>query len=110
VNDQNRARFQELRNKQSTGALNVAEQSELTTLIEKIEADEAAYLLPATQRLRGQREELEAQNHQLEALSLRKEALARRLHDVLTEARAECQAIESELIALRNGHDHPKTE
>jgi len=57
----------------------------------ELEADEAGYLTPATERLRQGRETLEAQNHALEALGRRKEMLALHLRDFLAEAQAERQ-------------------
>ena len=59
---------------------------------------EGAYLVPATERLRQQREAIEAQNRVLEVLAHRKEVLVRRLHDFLSEAQAERRAIECEFM------------
>ncbi len=105
--EQKRERFQQLR--QRNGALTDAEQAELAQLVQELEAEEAAYLTPATQRLRQEREALEVQNQALEALALRKEALVRRLREFLGEAQAERRAIESELAAVLGGNQAPET-
>ncbi|HTU93646.1 MAG TPA: hypothetical protein VMF69_26440 [Gemmataceae bacterium] len=86
--DQKKSRFQELRQRQQESGLSEAEQAELTLLIKEVEAAEASYLSPTTQRLRQERESLEDQNRCLEALVSRKEALARRLRDFLAEAQS----------------------
>jgi len=80
-----------------------AEQAELAQLVQELEAAEANYLRPATERLRQQRETLQTQNRALETLALRKEALVLRLRDFLAEAQAERRAIESELAAVLAG-------
>jgi hypothetical protein len=77
--EQKRSRFQQLRQRQREGGLTEAEQAELTLLVQELEAAEAAYLAPATARIRREREALEAQNRALECLTLGKEALVRRL-------------------------------
>jgi len=51
----------------------------LALLIKELETAEAAYLSPATQLLRQEREMLEEQNRTLEALVRRKEALVKHL-------------------------------
>lgn len=101
--EQKRSRFQELRQRQQEGGLSEAEQNELALLVLELEAGEAAYLTPATQRMKEERESLEEQNQSLEALVRRKEDLARRLRDFLTEAQAERRAIERELTAVLAG-------
>lgn len=101
--EQKSRRFQELRQRQQEGQLSEAEQAELTLLAKELEDSEAAYLSPATQRLRQDRESLEDQNRSLEALVRRKEDLVRRLQDFLAEAQAERRAIERELNAVLSG-------
>ena len=98
--EQKRSRFQELRGRQQQSTLTEAEQAELAILVQELEAAEASYLTPATQRLRQEREALETQNRTLEALALRREALVRRLRDFLAEAQAERRAIDRELAAV----------
>lgn len=98
--EQKRRRFQELRQRQQEGELSEAERAELALLVQELEAVEAAYLTPATQRLRQEREAVEEQNRSLEALVRRKEALAQRLRDFLSETQAERRAIERELTAV----------
>jgi peroxiredoxin len=99
--EQKSRRFQELR--QREGGLSAAELAELTLLVQELEAAEAAYLSPTTQRLRQEREVLEQQNRTLEALLHRKESLVRRLGVFLAEAQAERRAIERELSAVLAG-------
>jgi hypothetical protein len=93
-------RFQQLRQQDLLGLLTEGEQAELASLRQELESVEAAYLAPATQRLRQQRESIEIQNSRLEALIRRKESLAQRLGDFLQDARAERDAIEGELAVV----------
>jgi hypothetical protein len=106
--EQKSGRFQELRQRQ--GALTEAEQAELALLFQELESGEAAYLTPAAERLRQEREALEARNRTLEALASRKEALVRRLRDFLAEAQAERRAIETELAAVLAGSRGSRTD
>lgn len=108
--EQRRSRFQQLRQRQGNGALTEAEQAELALLTQELEAGEAGYLAPTTERLRQERETLEAQNRTLEALALRKEALVRRLRDFLAESQAERRAIDGELAAVLAGSRGLKTD
>ena len=108
--EQKSARFQELRQRQQENRLVEAEQAELAALIRELEAGEAAYLTPATERLRREREAREAQNHALEKLILRKVGLLRRLRTFLDEARAERRAIASELATVLAGGPGSETE
>jgi hypothetical protein len=101
--EQKRSRFHQLRQRLRDGGLREAEQAELALLVQELEADEAGYLTPSTERLRQERETLEAQNRALEVLARRKAALALRLRDFLAEALTERQAIESELDAVLAG-------
>lgn len=101
--EQKSYRFQELRQRQQDGTLTGSEQAELALLVRELEATEAAYLAPATDRLRQQRQTLETQNRILEGLALRKGALVQRLRSFLAEAKAEQQAIECELAAALAG-------
>lgn len=101
--EQKSHRFQQLRQRQQESGLNEAEQDELALLVKELEAAEAAYLAPATQQLRQERETLDDQNRGLENLIRRKEALVRRLHDFLAETQAERRAIERELTAVLAG-------
>lgn len=101
--EQQRARFESLRFRQQP--LSEAELAELARLTNELEAAEAEYLRPATERLRSEREVVEAQNRALEALSRRKSDLVARLRDVLQTAREERRAIDGELAAvLAGGH------
>jgi len=81
--EQKRSRFQQLSQRHGESVLSEAELAELALLVQELEAAEATYLTPATERLRQERETLEAQNLKLEVLALRKEALVRRIGDFL---------------------------
>jgi hypothetical protein len=107
--EQKRSRFHQLRQRQRDGGLPTVEQAELALLVKELEAAEAGYLTPATERLRQERETLEAQNRALEVLGRRKEVLALRLRDFLAEAQAERQAIESEFAAVLAGNRGSET-
>src|SRR5438552_10695844 len=85
--EQKRQRFQQLREREN--ALTEAERGELGGLVKELEAAEAAYLAPATERLRQEGKTLEKRNRALDVLARRKEALLRRLREFLGEARAE---------------------
>ena len=61
---------------------------------------EAAYLKPATERMRQENELTIKQNAELDELIERKEALVQRLQHVLAETRAERQAIETKLATV----------
>lgn len=106
--EQKRSRFEQLR--QCESVLTEGEQSELSHLIQEIEAAEAAYLAPAAIRLRQQRDTVESQNRTLEVLARRKEDLVSRLRDFLAEAHAERRAIESELAAVMAGSRASQTD
>lgn len=103
-------RFQQLRQRQRESVLTEAEQAELALLVRELEAAEAAYLTPATERLRQERGTLETQNRALEVLALRKEALVLRLRDFLAEAQTERRAIECELTAVLAGTQGSETD
>jgi hypothetical protein len=64
--DQRRQRFQELRARESM--LTNGELTELALLVRELEEADAAYLTPATVRLREERDAVEAQNRALEHL------------------------------------------
>src|SRR6266404_4618077 len=100
---QRSSRFQQLRQRERENVLTEAEQAELALLVQELEAAEATYLTPATERLRQERRTLETQNGALEVLALRKETLVLRLRDFLAEAQAERRAIECELAAVLAG-------
>ncbi len=98
--EQKRSRFEQLRQHRETSVRPEAEQAELALLTQELEAAEAGYLTPATERLRQEREALESQNRALETLARRKQALVQRLHDFLAETQAERRAIDGELAAV----------
>jgi len=101
--DLKRRRFQQLREKELQGLLTQIEQAELASLVQELHAAEAAYLAPATRRLREEREAIETQNGSLQTLVRRKESLVARLRDFLEDARVERDAIEGELAAVLGG-------
>jgi hypothetical protein len=76
--EQKRERFQELRQRQAD-TLSQTEQAELAQFVQQLEDAECAYLVPATERLRREREALDAQNRKLEILMHRKEQQLKRL-------------------------------
>ena len=88
------SRFQELRRFEQEHLLFEAEEIELRGMISELEAVEATYLAPATQRISEERESLEKQNNALRELVIRKEAMAERLSNLLSEARATRRAID----------------
>jgi hypothetical protein len=96
--EQKRQRFQQLRQREDQ--LTAPEQAELVSLVDELEAAEAAYLNGATQRLRQERQTTEKQNRTLAELADRRQALMQRLSSVLAEARAERHAIERELASV----------
>lgn len=98
--EQKREQFQTLRKRELEGVLTDAEQVELSQMIQGVESAEAAYLRPATERLRREREQVEVQNRALQALAQRKGTLVARLGSVLAELEAERQAIDEELVRI----------
>ena len=101
--EEKRSRFRDLQKRQQLGSLSEFERTELNCLTAELEVAEAAYLAPATQRLRQEREVLDSQNRTLEALARRKEALAVRLRAFLVDAEAERRAIENEVANVLAG-------
>jgi len=75
------ARFNVLRIAERQGMLTEAEGVELLALTQELDALEAAYIHPATERMRQEREALGEQNSKLEEL-------LREQQDYLTEIRA----------------------
>ena len=88
-----RARFRQLRRTEDEGTLTPDEGAELAALMQHIEDAEAAYLRPATERMRAERIAAEEQNRSLEDLLLRGEALVARLQAVLAELEEERRAV-----------------
>jgi hypothetical protein len=107
---QRRSRFQQLRQRQQDNVLTDAERVELALLVQELEAAEANYLNPATEKLRQERGALETQNRALAVLAVRKEALVIRLRDFLAEAQAERRAIDCELAAVLAGSQGSETD
>jgi hypothetical protein len=108
--EQQRSRFEQLRQAQQERALTDAEQTELTSMVCDIEALEAAYLQPSTDRIRQERLNLAARNRRLEIVAGRQEALALRLRNFLAETAAERRAIKCELAEVVAGSQGSKTD
>jgi hypothetical protein len=105
--ERKRRRFEELRRREQEGVLSDAEREEVAALTGELLSAESAYLGPATERLRHQRETLEAQNRKLDALASRKAALVERRRSFLSVAEAERRAIDGEVDALLAGSQDP---
>jgi hypothetical protein len=101
--DEKRKRFEELR--EPGRQMDAAEQVELAALVKELEDAEAAYLRPATERLRLENDRRAQRNLELAELIKRKEALVERLESVLAEAQAEERAIENELASVAVGEE-----
>jgi hypothetical protein len=95
-----RLRFRMLQERQDTGMASADEQAELAKLARELESGEAAYLTPATERIRQDHERLERQNRKLEELVRRREVFVERLRGFLADARRERETIDSELAAV----------
>lgn len=95
-----RSRFRTLQQRHEAGLATDDEQVELAKLVKEIESGEAAYLIPATERIRQDREQVERQNRKLEELVRRRQAFVKRLRGFLADARREREAIDSELAAV----------
>lgn len=95
-----KSRFCTLQERQDAGLITAHEQAELSKLVGEIESTEAAYLTPATERIRQDRERVEHQNRKLEELVRRRQAFLDRLRGFLADARREREAIDSELAAV----------
>lgn len=95
-----RSRFRTLQERQDAGLITADEQAELAKLVGEIESTEAAYLTPATERIRQEREQVECQNRKLEDLVRRRQTFLERLRGFLADARREREAIDSELAAV----------
>lgn len=96
-NDTQKQRFQELRTRERQKNLNETEKAELARMIEELEAEEAATLRPANQRLEQQNLQLAAQNAALKNLVEREKRLQRYLQKALQKADSEREAIAAEL-------------
>jgi len=106
--NQKRTRFEELR--KPGRQLNAAEQTELAAMVKELEAEEAAYLKPATERLRRENDCNQKRQLELAELVKRKQALVERLENVLAEAQAEERALETELATVVAGTQESKAD
>ena len=95
-----RQRFSSLRIRERQGVLTAEEQTELDGLYRDIEATEAAYLGPATERRRQETEKLRAINEALRDVIQRKEVHLARMKVALAQFRAEHKALDAELEQL----------
>lgn len=77
-----RQRFGELRNRE-THSLTRQEQQELQEMLQELEAQEAVYLRPATQRIAEENRRIQEQNIALKGVLEREERLKRHLTDAL---------------------------
>src|SRR5262245_57875858 len=93
-----RARFNELRS--GNRQLNEDEKLELASLTKELEDAEAAYLTPATLRMRQENDDLEKSNLEVADLVQRKTVLIEQLERVLAEARRERREIEDRLATI----------
>jgi hypothetical protein len=84
--EEKRLRFHQLR--QPARQLTEAEQAELASLVQELEAAEAAYLHGATERMRRECEAIEKCNRVLEVLAHDQEAITQRLSAVLKDTTA----------------------
>jgi hypothetical protein len=97
LNEQERERFQLLRDRAASGdALSEAEDREVSALMQKIVDAEAAYLGPATERLQGQNRAAEERIRAAEDLIAREERFVQRLTGLVAELEAERDVIQSE--------------
>lgn len=108
-NEQKSARFQELR-LTDRACLSGSEQNELLELTSDLESAEAAYLAPATQRLKREGELMESQIRNLQVLVQRKREFVRRLRTFLIEAESERREIDSELAAVLASATHSRED
>jgi hypothetical protein len=86
------ARFNALRAAERKGTLTPDESAELAALTQELDAVEAAYLTPATERARQERETLEAQNRQLEELLREQQDYLAEVREVVAELEAREQS------------------
>jgi len=94
LTSENRARLRELQQKQDAGiTLSPAEQIELTSLYQQIEAGEAAYLVLANERLHLEAERLEGQNAVLAKMIQRRHSLLTQMQAILAEDNAIVQEL-----------------
>ena len=70
-----RQRFRALQQREDDGTLTASEQAELQAFVQQIEAEEAAYLRPANERIRQERLQLAAQTAALKLLLQQRERL-----------------------------------
>ena len=99
-NDEQKQRFQELRNRERQQELTTLEKTELARMIQELEEEEAAYLRPATRRFEQRNIQMAAQNAALKTLVEKEKRLNRYLQKVLKKVDSERQAISAELTSI----------
>ena len=83
--DDKQARFNALRELERQGSSTDAEKAELAALTQELDALEATYLGPATERIRRERQALEAQNQRLEELLREREDYLARVRGLVAD-------------------------
>ncbi len=96
-NDTQKQRFQELRNRELRQELTTPEKTELARMIHELEAEEAAYLRPANQRLDAKIRRTQEQNRILKNLARRQQTIIRRMERLLADSQKEQQSIDREV-------------
>ena len=96
-NDEQKQHFQKLRTRERQNELNAEEQTELDGMVKELEEEEAAYLLPANQRLDEKIRRTQEQNRILKSLARRQQSLIRRMERLLADSQQEQQFIDREV-------------
>jgi hypothetical protein len=94
------SRFNALRAAQRHRTLTTGEGAELSALTQELDALEGAYLHPATQRIRREREEQEEQNTKLEDLLREQQTYLAEVRAVVTELTARQQQWRARYAAI----------
>jgi D-serine dehydratase len=98
--DEQKQRFQHLGTRDREQKLTEGEKTELAGMIKELEEEEAAYLRPATERLKQQNTQRAKQNEALKTLVEREKRLNRYLRKVLRKVDSERNAIATELATI----------
>lgn len=103
-NEEQKQHFQALRSRERQHTLNTTEKAELAGMIQELEAEEAAYLLPANQRLDEKIRRTKEQNRILKSLVRRQQTLIRRMERQLAKSQQEQQSIDREVQRILEEH------
>ncbi len=98
--DEQKQRFQMLRDREERQVLSEAETVELSRMVDDLEEDEASYLRPATLRLAQRNLQIAGQNDALQTLVEREKRLNRYLLRTLKKVDSERQEISIELARI----------